>query len=197
MGKSKETEEADSITNSSLARPRDTCINPVVRFRTLFATILNALLESKNMFSIEPTFSIRIWHRKTRFSISRFFNRPTILPPIRLDLRCKLVKKFGNWERDTDFHVFLWGLTAIHSYYLKRISKTAIDLIYSLMHFSLKTVRLLLNSQLGNHLRHFFRALQVFWTSCFQALTQLLTQHSLGTKTEHPNDCDLGSTADE
>jgi hypothetical protein len=82
-------------------------------------------------------------------------------------LRCKLVKKFGNLERDTDFHVFLWDLAEIHPYNLKSISETAIGLIDSLIHFSLKIARLLPNSALnglfvGDQLRHFFSAPQLF-----------------------------------
>jgi hypothetical protein len=59
------------------------------------------------------------------------------------------------------------GIAAIHPYYLKRIFKTAIDLIYSIIHFSPKIARFLLNSEfnelfLGNQLRHFFPASQLF-----------------------------------
>jgi hypothetical protein len=51
MGKRKETEEADSVTNSSLARLTDTCIiNPIIRFRTLFATFLNTFWNRKTCF---------------------------------------------------------------------------------------------------------------------------------------------------
>jgi hypothetical protein len=121
----------------------------------VFAWDFNYRPEASQSYETRPMLCSTDWDTKQ------------IPTPTRSYLRCKPVKKFGNWERGTDFHVFLWNLAAIHPYYLKRISKTAIGLIYGLIYFSLKIARLLLNSELhrlflGNQLRHFFPAPQVF-----------------------------------
>jgi hypothetical protein len=95
---------------------------------------------SSGIFCKQSEISIVICSKRWRvlakrdlfYSCFRRFPVPTLT---RLALRCKSVKKFGNWERDTDFHVFLWGLAEIHTCHLKSISETVIGLIYSLIHF--------------------------------------------------------------